>query len=101
VQGEGVVLYIMAQLVGALCYKLEGCGFNSQWGHWDFSLTYLFQLHCGSGVDSALTAMSTRNFFWGKGGQCIELITLPPSCTICFESQGASTFWSPKAFPGL
>jgi hypothetical protein len=26
----------VVQLVEALCYKLEGCGFNSQWGHWDF-----------------------------------------------------------------
>jgi hypothetical protein len=30
---------IVAQSVEALRYKPEGRGFNSQWGHWDFSLT--------------------------------------------------------------
>jgi hypothetical protein len=29
----------VAQLVEALCYKLEGCGFDSRWCHWNFSLT--------------------------------------------------------------
>jgi hypothetical protein len=31
--------YTMAQLVGALCYKPEGRGFDSRWCHWNFSLT--------------------------------------------------------------
>jgi hypothetical protein len=31
--------YAMALLVEALRYKPEGCGFNSRWRHWDFSLT--------------------------------------------------------------
>jgi hypothetical protein len=26
-------------VVEALCYKLEGCGFDSQWCHWIFSFT--------------------------------------------------------------
>jgi hypothetical protein len=31
--------YAVAQLVEALCYKPEGAGFDSRWGHWDrFSL---------------------------------------------------------------
>ena len=29
----------VAQLVEALRYKLEGCGFDSRWCHWSFSLT--------------------------------------------------------------
>ena len=29
----------VAQLVEALRYKLEGCGFDSRWCHWIFSLT--------------------------------------------------------------
>jgi hypothetical protein len=29
----------VAQLVETLRYKLEGRGFDSRWGHWDFSLT--------------------------------------------------------------
>jgi hypothetical protein len=28
----------VAQLVEALCHKPEGQGFDSRWGHWDFSL---------------------------------------------------------------
>jgi hypothetical protein len=30
---------LVAQLVEALRYKLEGCGIDSQWCHWNFSLT--------------------------------------------------------------
>ena len=30
---------IVAQLVEALHYKLEGRGFDSRWYHWNFSLT--------------------------------------------------------------
>ena len=29
----------VAQLVEALCYKLEGRGFDPQWCHWNFSFT--------------------------------------------------------------
>jgi hypothetical protein len=32
----------------------------------------------------------------GKGGQCVGLTTLPPSCADCIEILGASTYWSPK-----
>jgi hypothetical protein len=31
--------HAVVQLVEALRYKSEGRGFDSQWGHWDFSLT--------------------------------------------------------------
>ena len=31
--------YVVAQWVEALRYKSEDCGFDSQWGLWDFSLT--------------------------------------------------------------
>jgi hypothetical protein len=27
-----------------------------------------------------LTEMSNRNISWGKGGRCVGLTTLPPSC---------------------
>jgi len=30
---------LVAQLVKALCYKPEGCGIDSRWCHWNFSLT--------------------------------------------------------------
>jgi len=31
--------HVMAQLVEALHYKLEGPGFDSRWCHWNFSLS--------------------------------------------------------------
>jgi hypothetical protein len=49
--------HAVAQLVEALRFKLEGCGFDSRWCHWNFSLIQSFRPHYGSGVDSA----SNRN----------------------------------------
>jgi len=37
----------------------------------------------------------------GKGGQCIGLTTLPPSCADCLEILGASTSCSPKVCTGI
>jgi hypothetical protein len=34
--------------------------------------------------------MSTRNIPGGKGGRCVRLTTLPPSCAECHE------IWEPK-----
>ena len=36
-------------------------GFDSRWCHWNFSLTYSFQPHYGTGVNSA----SNRTEYWG------------------------------------
>ena len=54
------------------------------------------------GLTQPLTEMSTRNIFWGgKGGRCVGLTTLPPSCAYCLE------IWEPQppgtlgACPGL
>ena len=41
------------QLDEALCYKPEDRGFDSRWGHLDFSLTLSFRSHYSHGVDSA------------------------------------------------
>jgi hypothetical protein len=46
-----------------------------------------FRSHYGPGVDSA----SNRNeyqayFLGGKGGQCVRLTTLPPSCVVATKS---------------
>ena len=66
--------HTVTQLVEALRYKSEGRGFDFRWCHWNFSLTYFFRPHYGSGVDSA----SNRNeyqecFLGGKGGRCLGL----------------------------
>ena len=75
--------HAVAQLVEELSYKPEGGGFNSRWYHWNFSLT------------QPLTEISTRNISCGtgeggKGGRCVGLTTLPPSCVDCLE------FWELK-----
>jgi len=50
----------------------------------------------------SLTEMSTRNISWGsKGGRCVGLTNLSPSCADCFE------IWEPhlpgtlRSCPGL
>ena len=65
----------MAQLVEALRYKPEGCGFDSQlWPRY------------GPEVDSASNRNENQVYFLGsKGGRCVELITLPPSRADCLE----------------
>jgi len=54
------------------------------------------------GSTQPLTELSTRNNSWGgKGGWCIGLTTLPPSCANCleiWEPQPPGTVW---ACPGL
>jgi hypothetical protein len=37
------------------------------------------------GLTQPLIEMSTRCISWGKGGQCVALTTLPPSCAKCLE----------------
>jgi len=94
--------YMVAQLVKSVCYKSEGCGFDSHWGHCDFSLTLSFWPQCGPGVESP----SYRNEYQGcvlecKGGWCVGLIDFPPSCADCLEILGASTSWSSKGLSRL
>ena len=55
-------VHVVGQLVEALCYKPDGCGFDSRWGSLKF-----FRLHnpsgrnMVSGLTQSLTEMSTRN----------------------------------------
>ena len=45
------------------------------------------------GLTQPLTETSTRNISWGKGGGCLGLTTLPPSCADCLQ------IWEPQS-PG-
>jgi hypothetical protein len=45
--------YTVVQFVEALHYKPKGRGFDFQWGHYDFSLTESFWLHCDPEVNFA------------------------------------------------
>ena len=73
-----------SSLVKVLCYKSEGRWFDSRLCHWEFFIDIKsFRSHYGPGVDSA----SNRNeylgeFPGGKGGRCVRLTTLPPSCAV-------------------
>jgi hypothetical protein len=51
-------------MVEALCYKPEGCRFDSQWGHWIFQLTLSFQPHYGPGVDAASNRNEYQELSW-------------------------------------
>ena len=55
--------HAVAQLVEALRYKPEGCGFDSRWYHWNFPLTSGRTMALG--LTQPLTEMSTRNIYWG------------------------------------
>jgi len=38
------------------------------------------------GSTQPLTEMSTRSIYWGKGGRCVRLTTLPLSCAVVTKS---------------
>jgi len=57
--------YTVVQLVEALHYKPEGCGSDTGWCHWNFSLTQTFWLHYGPGVDSASKRNEYQEYFLG------------------------------------
>ena len=44
-----------------------------------------------------LTEINTTNDFLGcKGGRCVGLTVLPPSCADCLGILGTSAFWIPQ-----
>jgi hypothetical protein len=65
----------VVQLVESLCYKPEGRVFDSR-THNPSSGTMAVR------STQLLTEMNIRNIFWGKGGRCFGMATLPPSGTL-------------------
>jgi hypothetical protein len=53
------------------------------------------------GFTQSLTEMSTRNNSWGKGGRCVGLTTLPPSCVDYLEMWDSQPAGTLKVCPGL
>jgi hypothetical protein len=76
--------YAMGQSVEALCYKLEGCGFDSHWCL-EFFVGLFFRPHSGLGLTQPLIEMSTRNISWEDKGSQLLGLTLPSSCASCLE----------------
>ena len=48
------------------------------------------------GSTQPLTNEYQEYFLEGKGGRCLGLKNLPPSCADCLENVGASTSWNPQ-----
>jgi hypothetical protein len=48
------------------------------------------------GSTQPLTEMSTRNISWCKGGRCVGLTTLPPSCADCLKKCGSLDLLEPS-----
>jgi hypothetical protein len=56
----------------------------------------------GPGVDSASNKNEYQEYFLrGKGGRCVGLTTLPPSCADCLEIWEPRTPGTLRACPGL
>jgi hypothetical protein len=53
------------------------------------------------GTTQPLTEISTRNISWGKGGRCVGLTTLPPSCADCLKIWEPQTPGNLRACQGL
>jgi hypothetical protein len=53
------------------------------------------------GLTQPLAEMNTRNISWGKGGRCVWLTTLPPSCTDSIEILEPQTPGALWAYAGL
>ena len=94
-KGHAVVQYFET-----LCYKVAGSISDDALG--------IFQWHNPSGrtmtlgSTQPLTEMSTGNISWGgKGGRCVRLTTLPPSCADCLEIWEPQTPGILRACPGL
>jgi hypothetical protein len=92
----------VAQMVEEPLYKPEGRGFDSRWCHYNFSLTQSFRPHYGPGVDPASNGNEYQEYFLGsKGGRCVRLKTLSPSCADYIELWEPQTPGTLRACPGL
>ena len=68
-------------VVKVLCYKIGRSVVRSQMVSFEFFIDIKsFRSHYGPGVDSA------SNGNGGKGGRCVRLTTLPPSCAVVMKS---------------
>jgi hypothetical protein len=91
----------VAQSVEALRFKPEGRVFDSRRCHWNFSLTNSLRSHYGP-VDSASNRNEYQVYFLGcKGGRCVGLTTLTPSCADCLEILEPQPPRKLRAYPGL
>ena len=55
----------MVQLGETLCYKPEGCEFDSQLCYWNFSLSSSFRPHSGPWVNSTFNRNEYQGYLLG------------------------------------
>jgi len=89
-------------LVKALRYQSDCPGIDSRWCHWGFFPWFPPTKPCALGSTQPLK-MSTRDFCWGKGGRCVELMTYHPCSAKSQEIWGLylpGTPWATSACRG-
>jgi hypothetical protein len=85
----------VAQLVEALYYKVEGRRIDSR-------IYIILPPHYGLVVDPASSINEYQEYFLrNKGGRCVVLTTLPPSCADCHEIWTPRISGNPRACPDL
>jgi hypothetical protein len=89
----------VAQLVKATNRKVAGSIPDGVIGifHWHNPFGRAMAL----GLTQPPSEMSTRNISWGKGGRCVGLTTLPPSCADCLQICEPQPPGTLQASPGL
>ena len=95
--------HAVVQLVEALRYKSEGRGFDFPMVSLEFFINIILPAALWPmGVDSASNRNEYQEYFLGgKGGRCLRLTTLPPSCAVCLEIWEPQPSGNLKACPGL
>ena len=92
----------MSFIWGAVAYWLRCCATNRKVAGSipasvnGFSIDIKsFRSHYGPGVDSASNKWVPGTFPGGKGGRCVGLTALPPSCAVVIKNLGTLTSWNP------
>ena len=93
---------MVAQVFEALRYETSGSGFDSRWCNLNFLSTQTYRPHYGPGINSASNRKEYQEYFLGgKGGRCLGLTTLPPSCADCLEIWEPQHPGAPRSCPSL
>ena len=93
--------HAVAHLVEALRYKSEGREFDSRKYYWTFFIYIILPATLWPWGWLSFWQKWVRGIFpGGKGGRCIGLTILPPSCTDCLEIWEPQTPGTLRAWPG-